>query len=393
MLAYLILSNKARLPFPAFMNIEPSDIQKKIIAAGVTVLGSGLLIAGVVVFLYFLARFFQVFESVFLPLAVAAVIAMVLEPWYKLLHARMPAPLAVLAVFLSLLVPIITILAIFGALIINQAVGILEQVPSMLDALINWSREQLPKLDRLIGFEQFKQQLASMKDGLAGPLLAFGKQLVSGVVSAGSNIASTVFSLLGWVITPVYLAFFLVMDKVRPGSLEPGHLPFLKSRTAATVIDLIQEFFSLIVVFFRGQIVIALLQGVILAVGFSVIGLQYGVTLGLILGLLNIIPFLGTILGLAICLPTAWLQIDGGLVLALLTLGIFVVVQLIESYILTPRIMGKATGLSPLMIIVGVFFWGTALNSILGMILAIPLTAFIVVFWRLARERYIRELL
>ena len=55
--------------------------------------------------------------------------------------------------------------------------------------------------------------------------------------------------------------------------------------------------------------------------------------------------------------------------------------------------MGKATGLNPLMIIVGVFFWGTALNSILGMILAIPLTAFIVVFWRLAREKYIRELL
>ena len=375
------------------MNIEPSDIQKKIIAAGVTVLGSGLVITGVVVFLYFLAKFFQAFEAVFLPLAVAAVIAMVLDPWYKLLRARMPAPLAVLSVFLSLLVPIIAIMTTFGALILNQAVGILEQVPSMLNVLINWSREQLPKLDRLIGFEQLKQQLASMKDDLAGPLLTFGKQLVSGVVSAGSSIASTVLSLLGWAVTPVYLALFLVMEKVRPGSLEPRHLPFLKSTTAATVINLIREFFSLIVVFFRGQIVIALIQGVILAIGFSVIGLQYGVALGLILGLLNIIPFLGTILGLAICLPTAWFQIDGGLMLAALTLGIFAGVQLIESYILTPRIMGKATGLNPLMIIVGVFFWGTALNSLLGMILAIPLTAFIVVFWRLAREKYIRELL
>ncbi len=375
------------------MNIEPSDIQKKIIAAGVTVLGFGLVIAGMVVFLYFLSRFFQAFESVFLPLTVAAVIAMVLEPWYKLLHARMPAPLAVLTVFLSLLIPVITIVAIFGTLIVNQAIGILEQVPSTLDALVSWFRDQLPKLDRLIGFEQLKEQISSIKDDLAAPLLAFGNRLVSGLVSAGSNIALTVVSLLGWVVTPVYLAFFLVMDKVRPSSLEPRHLPFLKSTTATDAIALIQEFFSLIVVFFRGQILIALLQGVILAIGFSLIGLKYGVILGLMLGMLNIIPFLGTVLGLAICLPTAWFQSGGGLALFSLTLGIFVLVQLIESYVLTPRIMGKATGLNPLMIIVGVFFWGTAFNSILGMILAIPLTAFIVVFWRLAREKYIRALL
>ncbi|MCY4275607.1 MAG: AI-2E family transporter [Gammaproteobacteria bacterium] len=375
------------------MNIELSDTQKKIIAAGVTVLGFGLVIAGIVVFFFFLSRFFQAFESVFLPLAVAAVIAMVLEPWYKLLQARMPTILAVLGVFLSLLIPVIAIAGIFGTLIINQAVGILEQVPGMLDALINWFREQLPKLDRLIGFEQIKQQISSMKDDLAAPLLAFGNQLVSGLVSAGSNIASTIVSLLGWVVIPVYLAFLLVMDKVRPSSLEPRHMPFLKSSTAADAITLIQEFFSLIVVFFRGQILIALLQGVLLAIGFSVIGLKYGVTLGLMLGMLNIIPFLGTVLGLAICLPTAWFQIDGSLVLLCLTLVVFVIVQLIESYILTPRIMGKATGLNPLMIIVGVFFWGTAFNSILGMILAIPLTAFIVVLWRLAREKYIRALL
>lgn len=375
------------------MNIELSDIQKKMFASGIAVLGAGLVIAGTVAFLYFLARFFQAFESVFLPLAVAGAGAMVLEPWYKFLHAKMPAPLAVLVVFLSLALPAITILAIFGALIINQAAGILEHFPEILDTLINWFREQLPKLDRLIGFEQLKDQIASMKGDLAAPLLAFGNRLVGGLVSAGSNIASTAISLLGWVATPVYLAFFLVMDKIRPAALEPRHLPFLKASTATDAIYLIKEFFSLIVVFFRGQIVIAVIQGALLAIGFSLIGLKYGVTLGLILGCLNIIPFLGTILGLAICLPTAWFQIDGGLLLAALTLGIFAVVQLIEGYVLTPRIMGKATGLNPLMIIIGVFFWGTAFNSFLGMILAIPLTAFIVVVWRLARENYIRQLL
>ena len=72
-------------------------------------------------------------------------------------------------------------------------------------------------------------------------------------------------------------------------------------------------------------------------------------------------------------------------------LVVFVVVQLIESYGLTPRIMGDRTGLHPMAIIVAVFFWGSALSGILGMILAIPLTAFLVVFWRLAKEKYIEE--
>ena len=65
--------------------------------------------------------------------------------------------------------------------------------------------------------------------------------------------------------------------------------------------------------------------------------------------------------------------------------------QLIESYLLTPRIMGDRTGLHPVAIIVAIFFWGSALGGILGMILAIPLTAFLVVFWRMVKEKYIQE--
>jgi predicted PurR-regulated permease PerM len=66
-------------------------------------------------------------------------------------------------------------------------------------------------------------------------------------------------------------------------------------------------------------------------------------------------------------------------------------VQLIEGYVLTPRVMGQRTGLHPMAIIVAVFFWGSALDGILGMILAIPLTAFLVVLWRRAKEKYIEE--
>lgn len=68
-------------------------------------------------------------------------------------------------------------------------------------------------------------------------------------------------------------------------------------------------------------------------------------------------------------------------------------VQLIEGYLLTPKIKGERTGLHPMVIIVAIFFWGSALDGILGMILAIPLTAFLVVLWRLAREKYMVEII
>ena len=72
-------------------------------------------------------------------------------------------------------------------------------------------------------------------------------------------------------------------------------------------------------------------------------------------------------------------------------LVVIAVVQTIEGYVLTPKIMGDRTGLHPMVIIIAMFFWGTAFGGILGMILAIPLTAFAVVFWRLAKEKYIQE--
>lgn len=95
---------------------------------------------------------------------------------------------------------------------------------------------------------------------------------------------------------------------------------------------------------------------------------------------------------MGVSIPLAFFQEGGGLALAFWAVVVFTVVQLIESYLLTPKIMGDQTGLHPLAIIVAIFFWGTALQGIMGMILAIPLTAFLVVFWRLAREKYIQEL-
>ena len=374
-------------------NIELSAQQKRIIAAGITTFAAIVIIATAVVCVIYTARFFDAFDSVFLPLAVAAVFAMVLDPWYDWLQSRLPSAVALILVFLSVLLPLGLMAGVFGTLIVTQLSDLLSQLPELWASIVSWFQENRPRLDAFLSKSELRSQVTETLKNPSGPVSALADHLARSIASAGSNIAAAIFAFLGWVIVPVYLAFFLMMPRLRPESLKREHFPFLKTGTAEDAIYLIREFFQLVVVFFRGQIVIALLQGILFAIGFSLAGLEYGAVLGLMLGFLNIVPYLGSMVGLSVCLPMAWFQDGGGMTLLALVLLVFMVVQMIEGYLLTPKIMGDATGLNPLAIIVGIFFWGAALNGILGMILAIPLTAFAVVIWRLAKEKYIGQIL
>jgi predicted PurR-regulated permease PerM len=188
-------------------------------------------------------------------------------------------------------------------------------------------------------------------------------------------------------IIPIYLFFFL-LAKRDPIKKLPGHLPFLAPSTRDDIVFLTREFVSIVVSFFRGQLLIGLIMGGLLAIGFSVVGLKFGLFIGLAIGVLNIVPYLGTIIGIAVTVPLAFFQPGGSLALVGLVLLVKIVVQNIEGWFLTPKIMGARTGLHPVAIIVAIFFWGTAFDGILGMILAIPLTAFFVTVWRFSKWRY-----
>ncbi|MEZ5362317.1 MAG: AI-2E family transporter [Bryobacterales bacterium] len=106
-------------------------------------------------------------------------------------------------------------------------------------------------------------------------------------------------SAVAWVVLPVYFGFFLMADGLKLERLH-DHLPFLKTETRKDVVYLIQQFVDIVVAFFRGQIIIAFLQGLLFAIGFSIVGLQYGFLIRLVLGFLNIIPYLGNIVGLGV---------------------------------------------------------------------------------------------
>ena len=193
-------------------------------------------------------------------------------------------------------------------------------------------------------------------------------------------------------VIPIYLFYFLSSNRNLLDDLEK-ELTFFSDSVREDIIFLLREFVGILVAFFRGQLLIGLLMGIGYAIGFSLSGLKFGITLGLLFGLLNIVPYLGSIVGVCVTLLVAYFQPDGiaesGQWNVLFSCAAsFIVVQVIESYYLTPKIMGQQTGLHPVVVIVSIFFWGTALGGILGMIFGIPLTAFIIIAWRLLRRKY-----
>ncbi len=212
------------------------------------------------------------------------------------------------------------------------------------------------------------------------------------IQSAWSGLLGFFAQMTYLAVIPIYLFYFLSSNRNLIDELD-RELSFLSDSVREDVLFLIREFVSILVSFFRGQLMIGLLMGVGYAIGFSISGLKFGITLGLLFGLLNIVPYLGSIVGIITALLVAYLQPGGiaetGEWNVLIGCGIsFVIVQVIESYYLTPKIMGQQTGLHPVVVMVSIFFWGTALGGILGMIFGIPLTAFIIVAWRLLCRKY-----
>lgn len=373
-------------------SLQFSERQRAIIAAAVTMLGvvAILWVAGQCLLL--VGRFLSFFSGVLLPLATAGLAAMILRPYYDWLLRRVRFPsVAATLVFVSVLVPVGAFVVLFGSLVAQQLSGLLSKFPVWSDQIRVEIQQRLPGVLQFWREHQVGSRLREAFGGGGGSLAKVLTDLGGGALSAGAELFRTLAGLLGWVVMPVYLVFFLISEPLK-GVKPENLLPFLKPDTRRDLVFLAREFVSVIVTFFRGQFVVSTLQGILYAVGFLAVGLQFGIVIGFFMGLMNMIPYLGSMMGLLIALPTALYQDGGGVEQLLWVVGVIVIVQCIEGYYLTPKIMGDRTGLHPMAIIFAIFFWGTALGGVLGMILAIPLTAFLVVFWRLLKAKYIKEL-
>jgi predicted PurR-regulated permease PerM len=372
--------------------LELGPRQKQVLAAAVTLTGLAVIALFIYGFFIVLARFVGRFSPVLTPLAVAAILALILRPYYEWLAVRVRwRPAAVVLVFASLLLPVLGASWLFGSILADQLKGLIQQLPVWLDAISLRVESWLPQLNTFWHEQEVGSKVRQGLTGKGGWLAAQLGIALQRIFAAGLGVFQVLGGLFSWIVLPVYLVFLLTARPLSVDKLD-GLLPFLKPDTRSDVTYLAREFVSILVAFFRGQLVIAAAQGVLYGAGFGLVGLQYGVAIGLTLGFLNIIPYLGNIVGLGVALPLAFFQPGGGWGLVAMVFAVFCVVQAVEAYLLTPRIMGEKTGLHPMAVIFALFFWGTALDGLLGMILGIPLTAFLVVFWRLLQAKYIKEL-
>ena len=375
--------------------------QKRIIAAGATALALILLIATAYALFVGLHQFINTFKDVLLPLAIAAILATLLRPIITLCeqHTRLSKTQGIILLYLLVLLAIATITVLLVPILFRQVAELIEAMPTIRNNVFLFLQEKTPAawewLHAKLGEspdEYVQNIVATHSDTITNALKALPEKVGTIGGSIGGFIGSMFGKIAAYAIMPVYLFFILNGDRNVWNDLDK-QLSFLPDERRSDLVFLCRQFSDILIAFFRGQIIIGLLLGLVLAVGFGIVGLKFGIVLGIVLGLLNIIPYLGTMLGILTVLPLAYFQEGGGSTLILACAVVFIIGQLLTDYVFTPRIMGDKTGMGPMLIIFSVFFWGVALGGIMGMVLAIPLTAFFLIFWRLARERYLPALI
>ena len=345
----------------------------------------------VIFLLAMVGRAIGFFSDVLWPVVVAGIIALILRPLVDRIEARIHGRrlVAVIVLYIAFLLAMAVVLVLLIPPLAAQVWDFFNSLPDLWQQGLDYVQTHYPEWKRTFDHFGKNSTVAGVVDATRDQAARIPGMLIPSLRVLKNGAWATVGFVTHLAVVPIYLFFFLLSrtagDPTRHWS---EHLPFVRPSLRDDIVFLAREFINIVISFFRGQLVIALVMGCLYAFGFTVIGLRFGLFIGLLIGMLNVIPYLGTIVGLATVLPLAALQAGGGLRLVILVLVVKVVIQAIEGWFLTPKIMGHRTGLHPAMIIFAILFWGTAFHGILGMILAIPLTAFFVTFWRLLKRKY-----
>ena len=197
--------------------------------------------------------------------------------------------------------------------------------------------------------------------------------------------------MLSFIIVPLYLYYFLI-ESAKIQLRWSDYLPLRASAFKDELVSCLNEINSYLVAFFRGQLFVSMINGIATGIGLVIVGLDFGLLIGLALCVAGIIPYLG----IALCwIPaviiasvqggSALVTADPWWVMPLVVTGVFALVQQIDALFITPRIVGEAVGLHPLTVIASVLVWGLLLGGLLGAILAVPLTASVKVLF----QRYV----
>jgi len=196
--------------------------------------------------------------------------------------------------------------------------------------------------------------------------------------------------LLSLILVPIYL-FFLLNEKPRIEKRWKEYLPLRASPLRDEVAEALSEINKYVTAYFRGQLLVCLVDGVLIGTALTLIGLNFAPLIGLLVVILTMVPYIGIIVCWVPAVLIAAFQWGDWLHPIGVTL-IFIVIQNLEGIFYAPRIVGSYVGLHPMTVIVSIFVWGLIIGGVLGPLLAVPLTATIkVLLARYVWGRRLRE--
>ena len=318
--------------------------------------------------------------DVIMPFILGAAVAYMLDPIADRFEAMgCSRALSVgLITLLSVVVFAAAILMFIPALI-EQTVALFKAAPEAFQQLHVFISERLPQLD------DRNSALRGVLDSISTTVKEKGPAFIEAVLGSAASLVNVIVLL---VITPVVTVYLLydwdrMIAKI-DDLLPRDHAPII--RQLASEVD------STLASFVRGMGTVCLILGTYYSIALMLVGLQFGLLVGAVAGLVTFIPYLGALIGGSLAIGLALFQFWGDWFMVAMVAGIFMVGQMLEGNFLTPKLVGGSVGLHPVWLIFALSVFG-ALFGFVGMLVAVPLAASIGVIARFATGQYKTSLL
>lgn len=332
--------------------------------------------AGFVLFLY-------VFRSILLPFVAGMALAYFLDPVADRLEriglSRLAATIVILVAFIVILV---VSLIIIVPILATQLADLIARLPSYVTALQSLlANHDSAWLKKFVGID------ASVLQNSLNSIIAQGAGFLTTLIQSVWNSGKSIIDIAGlFVVTPV-VAFYMLLDWDRMVAKVDSWVP---RDNVATVRGIASDVNHVIAGFVRGQGTTCILLGIIYATGLTIVGLNFGLLIGLFAGLISFIPYVGSIVGLVLALGVAAVQYWPHWIMIVAVAIVFFIGQFIEGNILQPKLVGSSVGLHPVWLMFALFAFG-ALFGFTGLLVAVPVSAAIGVLIRFAIGRYLQS--
>lgn len=327
--------------------------------------------------------FVLLFSSILLPFVAGMILAYFLDPVAdRLERLGLSRLLATIGILVGFVIVLVIALMVIIPVLASQLSGFVANLPDYLARLQALVTQLDPAwLERTLGVDA-----TNLRDGLSS-LLAQGSGFIATLFQSIWNSGVALVNVAGlFIVTPV-VAFYMLLDWDRMVATVDGWIP---RDHVETVRSLATDINTSTAGFLRGQGTLCLILGIIYAVALTVVGLNFGLLIGLFAGLISFIPFVGTLLGLVLSVGVALVQFWPDWLMIAIVAGIFFAGQFIEGNILQPKLVGSSVGLHPVWLMFALFAFGS-LFGFVGLLIAVPAAAAVAVLVRFAIGRYLQS--